>query len=205
MAKKINTEKKKMNPILWFLFAIVIPISITIALVTIILMVAGVDVTGWLKDKGKDIPVISSFVDTEEEDNTAVADEHMKSTLDKKNAEIDELKKELQDKEAIIEKQEQDIVKLKNKQKSAEEVEKGNKTNKSKEEKDTQGNTIKSMAKSFNRMDEEQAAKILQSLKRETALAIIKELKDDTRASVLEAMDPDTAAQLTQQFIDTEN
>lgn len=203
MAKKIDTEKKKMNPILWFLFAIVIPISITIALVTIILMVAGVDVTGWLKDKGKDIPVVSSFVDTEEEDNTAVAEKHMKSKLDKKNAEIDELKKELQDKEAMLEKLEQDIVKLKNKQKSAEKAEKGNKTNE--EEKDAQGNTIKSMAKSFNRMDEEQAAKILQSLKRETALAIIKELKDDTRASVLEAMDPDTAAQLTQQFIDTEN
>ncbi|HLQ98145.1 MAG TPA: hypothetical protein VK135_05590, partial [Candidatus Dormibacteraeota bacterium] len=67
MAKDLSNKQKKTNPILWFLFAIVIPVIIALILTFIILMATGTDISGWAKNTGSKIPVISSFITTEEE------------------------------------------------------------------------------------------------------------------------------------------
>ncbi|MGM0940111.1 MAG: MotE family protein [Bacillota bacterium] len=199
MAKKNNTDKRKMNPVLWFLFAIVIPIIITIALATVVLSIAGIDVTGWLKDKGNNIPVVSSFVETDKEKQLKREDESVKAMMSDKDAEIEQLKVDLTDKEATVEQLEQEIMKLEN-----------NQANENEEQSDDEQvkkevTTVKTIANSFKDMDPDQAANILQELEQETALAIMKELSNDTRGSILESMNAETAAKLTQQFINTGN
>ena len=69
MAKENQTNKKKTNPVLWVLFAIIIPLIIVIILIGVVLGVAGFNVIDWAKEKGSDIPVVSSFVSTEEDTN----------------------------------------------------------------------------------------------------------------------------------------
>src|SRR5690625_5512256 len=62
-----NLNKKSVNPFLWFIFAIVIPVIIIISLTVLVLAIAGFDVSGWTKDKASNIPIVSSFITTEEE------------------------------------------------------------------------------------------------------------------------------------------
>src|SRR5699024_11702267 len=56
-----------MNPFLWFLIAIIIPILFALILAYIIFSMAGVNVSSWVKDKASTIPVVSSMIITDEE------------------------------------------------------------------------------------------------------------------------------------------
>ncbi|WP_121639903.1 MotE family protein [Virgibacillus sp. Bac330] len=196
MVKKKQADTKKMNPFLWFLFAIIVPIGFTITLVTIILLATGVDVGGWVKGKAAEIPGVSSFVDEDDGRKAKdVADTQLKSQIENKDSEIKQLQEELKDKETTIQMLEQDIIKLQDReQNQTEEQQK-------KDENQTKKNSFKSMSTSFKEMDEEKAAQILQDLKRKTALAILEELDDKERGKILEVMDATTAAQLTEQFL----
>lgn len=113
MAKQREfNEKEKMNPFLWFLFAIVIPVIIAITLTVIVFAVAGVDVVNWAKNTGEKIPVLSSVITTEEEARELESKENHQAKLDKKDAEIEQLNSEKQTLERNIEQLEQKIAKL---------------------------------------------------------------------------------------------
>src|SRR5699024_12438988 len=115
MAKQIKNEKKKMNPVLWLLFAVIIPVMVVLSLLLIILNVAGVDVTGWAKDKASHVPVLSGFV-SQDEESAAEEEEigQLQERIAQKDAEIEQLNEEIRDMETTIERQRQDIIKLEN-------------------------------------------------------------------------------------------
>src|SRR5690625_3007689 len=110
MAKDILNKQKRTNPILWFLFAIVIPIIIALVLTFIILTATGVDVTGWAKNTGSKIPVLSSFITTEEEKDFQNKMNKAEQKIADQQAKIESLTNEISKLEFTIEQLEHDIV-----------------------------------------------------------------------------------------------
>ncbi|MFD1037985.1 MotE family protein [Virgibacillus byunsanensis] len=193
MVNQTKPEKNKMNPLLWFFFAIVIPIIVVITLTIIIFSVAGVNVVDWAKNTGNNIPVISSWITTDEEEETIRIEEKMESTIANKDNEIEQLNQEVRALEAATEQLEQEIIKLENNQ-SSEETDNNDDT-------ELVDSPVTTVSKSFKDMDSEQAALIFQSLEKELAVSILKELSNDVRGEIFEEMDPELAAELTQLFV----
>lgn len=200
MVKEMKDEKRKMNPILWFLFAIVVPIILVIALTVVIFSLAGANVFDWAKDKANDVPFLSSFVTTEAEEDTQRETEHVEQRIVSKDAEIEELKQEVQDKEATIESLELDKVKLESDPVGQDQTSSSGTA----EEKD-ESTPVETISGSFKNMDSEQAALIMERLDKDTAVSILGNVSSKVRGKILGAMDPEKAADLTQLFINSEN
>jgi len=190
----MKKEKKKMNPFLWFLFAVIIPLAVVISILLIILNVAGVDVSGWTKDRVSSIPVLSSLVPEDEENTVEEDTEQVQTRVAEKDAEIDQLQEEIRGLETTIERLNQDIVKLENRNEQ---------NNDLPNEEEHSSESTSSMSGTFKDMDNEQAALILQNLDEETAMSILNEVSNKVRGQILEAMDPEVAADLTQLLIDS--
>ncbi|GGB30305.1 hypothetical protein F3157_13285 [Virgibacillus dakarensis] len=189
--------KQKTNPIVWFLFAIVIPVIVAITLAIIIFTLAGVNVIDWVKNTGNNIPVISSFVTTDEEKNLQQTEEKMKAALEKKDEKIEELTQNVNDLEATIDKMEQEKLKLENRTTSDE-------LDGSTTEQESENDTVKTISSSFKEMDPKQAALIFQKLDSDMAISILKELSNKARGKIIAEMDPETAAKLTKMFINSD-
>ncbi|OZU90318.1 hypothetical protein CIL03_04005 [Virgibacillus indicus] len=196
MSKDVKTEMKKMNPILWFLFAIVIPVAVALTLTVIIFAVAGVNVIDWAKEKGNNIPVISSLITTPDENKEEQQKERVQETAENKDAEIEQLQQETNDLQATIETLEQEIEKLENRNTSRNEAE-GDEAE--------EPSPLKTISDSFKDMDSEQAAGILQNLDNEMAVSILKEVSNKVRGELLGEMEAEKAAELTQLFISTQH
>ena len=112
MAKLPNKENKKLNPILWFIFAILIPITIVLTLAIIILNVAGIDTIGYVKDKGNNIPILSDVITTDEEKNTEDSVMQYEETIKHKDKEIESLKQTITDLEVTVQKLEEEKRKI---------------------------------------------------------------------------------------------
>src|SRR5699024_2818706 len=192
MAKQTKNKNKKMNPLLWFLIAIIIPILFALILAYIIFSMAGVNVSSWVKDKASTIPVVSSMIITDEEKSLEHRNEKLVTALDNKDAEIETLTQEIINLEGTIEKLERDLLKLEKRNQDSEE-------NEAEQENEV---NVKQMSGSFKDMDPEQAALIIQRLDKEIAVSILKSMSNKVRGSVLETMDPEQAAELTEQIID---
>src|SRR5690625_4444893 len=139
-------DSKQRNPIVLFLFAIVFPLIITLGLAFIVLSVAGVNVTGWVKDKGANIPVVSTFVSSDEEIELERKLEKARETIEEQNAQLDDLNNEITSLENIVEELELENKKLKNRESDSEDN--GTKQEANNEE-------IKQAAASFRKMDPE--------------------------------------------------
>ncbi|GIO26153.1 MotE family protein [Ornithinibacillus bavariensis] len=192
MAKeKALNEKEKMNPFLWFLFAIVIPVIIAITLTVVVFAVAGVDVVSWAKNTGNNIPVLSSLITTDDEAREKAQQESIESRLDAKDAEIEKVSQEKKELEGTVEQLKQQITKLERdldaaRQKPGQEDDK---------------KTVKQISKSFTNMKGKQAALILEQLEPGTAYVILSEMSTDDRGSIMENMSPQVAAEITKFFI----
>lgn len=196
MAKQREfNEKEKMNPFLWFLFAIVIPVIIAITLTVIVFAVAGVDVVNWAKNTGEKIPVLSSVITTEEEARELESKENHQAKLDKKDAEIEQLSSEKQTLERNIEQLEQKIAKLERDLEVASQQPEAEKT-----VIDT-NKTVKQLSSSFTEMKGEQAALILEQLDTSTAFLILNEMSNKDRGAIMENMTPEAAADIARRFI----
>ena len=190
MAKqKLLDEKEKMNPFLWFLFAIVIPAIIAITLTIIVFAVAGVDVVGWAKKTGNNIPVLSSIITTDDEAREIEKEENVQERIETKDSEIEQLNQEKLNLEGTIEKLEQKITKL---ERDLDVV--------NQEPEDTT-KTVKQISSSFTKMKSEQAALILEQLDTNAAFLILSEMSNEDRGLVMENMDPEKAADITKRFI----
>jgi flagellar motility protein MotE (MotC chaperone) len=194
MAKQIKNEQKKMNPLLWFLFAVIIPVMVAISILLIILNVAGVDVSGWTKDKVSSVPVLSSFVSEDEESNVGEDTDQIQARVAEKDEEIEQLNEEIRGLETTIERLNQDIIKLENR--NEQNTEQSN-------ENEEENEAVSSISGSFKDMDSEQAALILQNMENETALSILQAVSNKVRGQILEEMDPEIAADLTQLLIES--
>src|SRR5690625_5003539 len=120
MAKVKENNQKKRNPILWILFAVIIPLLIVSFLAVVILNLVGVDVNSWVKEKGSTIPVVSSFIETDEEKELKRQLEQANETIQNQDEEIDVLNQEIQHLENMLDDLELEIEKLENKNKSEE-------------------------------------------------------------------------------------
>lgn len=197
MVKHKTNDSKKMNPVLWFLFVIVIPLVVLITLTIFILSIAGISVMDWAKDKANDLPVVSSILKEDAEPLSYGNEKQLQANNSSKNAEIEELNQHIQEMEATIEQLEHEVVKLENNP--------NDKHSPVNDEADRADNDpIKSVSSSFKDMDKQQAALIIQRLEKDTAVSLLKEVSNKVRGSILEAMDPKVAAELTQLFINSE-
>ncbi|WP_010093425.1 MotE family protein [Ornithinibacillus scapharcae] len=196
MAKeKEFIEKEKMNPFLWFLFAIVIPVIIAITLTVIVFAVAGVDVVNWAKNTGEKIPVLSSVITTEEEARELEKEENNQAKLDKKDEEIEKLSQENKTLDNKIEQLEQQIVKLER------DLEVANQQPEAEVEVEDTNKTVKQLSSSFTEMKGEQAALILEQLDTSTAFLILNEMSNKDRGAIMENMTPEAAADIARRFI----
>lgn len=199
MAKSTKDElKTKSNPIIWFLFAIVVPVIVAITLVIIISKVAGFDVIDWAKNTGNNIPLISSVVTTDEEKTEQRTEKVFKDKIAKKDEKIEELESEILNLEETVDQLKQEIVKLENTEEPI--TDEGTEDETVSSEK---SNQLISMTASFEQMDPEQSALILQDLEEGMAVALLKGLPEDVRAGILEEMEPETAAQYTKAYLNS--
>lgn len=199
MAKNPKDQTKtKSNPILWFLFAIVVPLIVAITIISIIFTVAGFNVMGWAKDTGSNIPVISSVVKTDKEKSEQRTEETYKATIAKKDEKIDKLETDVTNLESTVDQLKQDIAKFESTEKTNANSEGESDEAPPKKEKNSQ---LKSMTASFEEMDPLQTALILQDLEEETVIAILKGLPEDVRAGIFEEMEPEKAAQYTKAYL----
>src|SRR5690625_785039 len=120
MGSHMNNQPNKMNPVLWFLFAIVLPIIIAGTLTFIVLSAAGLNVMGWMKETGSNIPVVSSFIKSDEEIKNEKILEELNETITKQKGEIDQLSRTINDLEYTIEQLEHENLKLENTLKNVE-------------------------------------------------------------------------------------
>lgn len=195
MNEMAKNNEKKTNPILMFLFAVVIPLFIVIAIVIVILNFAGIDVIGWVKDKANEVPVLSSVVTTEEE---AVVQQH-EEQLKAKDEQIEELEQQTEELQATIEELERELLYYENSYESLEDT--------SEEEESEEGNEQRSQgttASSFANMDSAQAAAILEEMPTEDTLIILQQVSNKVSGSILEAMNAETAAELAQRLLENE-
>ncbi|MBS3680048.1 hypothetical protein KGF86_07465 [Ornithinibacillus massiliensis] len=188
--QKVVKEKEKMNPILWFLFAIVIPVIIAITLTAIVLSLAGVNVIDWAKNTGSNIPVVSSLIPTDDEVAEKKEEENYQATIAAKDEKIEQLNQEKTALESSIEQLELTITKLQRDLEAAKQT----------TEEDS-SKSIKQMSSSFKEMSSEQAAIILEQLDQESAFTILSEMSNKDRGAILGNMTPESAAAITKLFI----
>lgn len=196
MADTKQTEKKKMNPILWFLFAIVIPVSIVLVIIFVILSLAGFNVLDWTREKGSELPVVSNFVSSPEE--VAIEEEisRLEEELEMKDEEIEQL-------EFTIDELEGEIVHLEQEISSQEEIIANFEAEETDEEdgEETDNDSLSEMAKTFEEMKAKGAAQILENMTEEEVVIIMRELPNDVRGDILEAMDAEIAASIAAQLM----
>lgn len=196
MADTKQTEKKKMNPILWFLFAIVIPVSIVLVIIFVILSLAGFNVLDWTREKGSELPVVSNFVSSPEE--VAIEEEisRLEEELEMKDEEIEQL-------EFTIDELEDEIVHLEQEISSQEEIIANFEAGETDEEdgEETDNDSLLEMAKTFEEMKAKGAAQILENMTEEEVVIIMRELPNDVRGDILEAMDAEIAASIAAQLM----
>lgn len=189
----MNQQNKKTNPILWFLFAIVIPAIVMLVLVYTVLIFAGIDVNNWLKNTGKKVPVISSFITTEEELAFAELEEKYTTLKEQHESETQSATTELESYQETIEQLEDEIDQLEAKLSFNEEnaTEEASLTT-------SETETVKKLSASFKTMKPKQAALIFADLDKNIAIELLETLANDDRGKILEAMEPKQAAELTE-------
>lgn len=199
MAKDNKKQQNKTNPILWFFFAIVIPFIVAITLTVIIFTVAGVDVVGWAKSTGNSIPVVSSMITTDKDKNEQREEQKTKDIIASKDEKISQLNQKVSNLESTVGQLEQEIVKLENS--NSDEKKSESETSDAEAESESGNDSIKAISSSFNEMDSEQAALIIENMEQDLAVGILKQIPNDIRGGIFEKMEPDLAAELTQLFV----
>lgn len=196
MRNQYNEKENKMNPFLWFFFAIIVPLIVAITLAFIIITVTGFDAWGWIKSTGKNIPVISSLLPADEsEKQEAIEKERGELALKEKEREIEDLLADNDELKAQIKQMEQKQAKLEKSLKTTRNTEKM---------KETEDNQVEQFVGSFKDMDAKQAAQIIENMNEASARALLKEMPNKVRGKILEAMDPKKAAEFTQHLIQSD-
>jgi flagellar motility protein MotE (MotC chaperone) len=194
MSESVQNDKKKINPILWILFAVIIPLIIVIVIIGIILGVAGFNVIDWAKEQGSEIPIVSNFITSEEETETEMLVERMTETLSGKDEEIDQLNVEISNLETHVADLENEIEEQQQMMEQTEETD-------ADPELMSENDSLVEVAKTYEEMDSGNAATILELMEEDEVILILRELASDVRGEILEVMDSELAANLTQRLM----
>lgn len=191
-------EKKKLNPILWFLFAIVFPLIIVLTLTIFILSLANISVLDWVAEKGSNVPVISSVVKTKDEKLTEekLAESKTKVTEQKEQlssltAEVTSLKLSNEELTALLVREKEKFEKLSEEVSVPPQV-----------VEEAEVETGEVAVASFRKMEPASAAKIMEDLDRQSAATILAALSGKVRGVILAEMNPTIAADLTEIILD---
>ena len=184
-----NNEEKKAGKLQWVLFVIVIPIVFAITMLFVVLSVMGINPM----DQLKEAPVVSSFVDSKDEEILQSQLDEIKKEIENKNTQIENLQSEIGQKETKIEELKNEIADLNV------ELERKEQTLLTEEE------TIKKMSNSFSGIEPKIAAEIVVEMEDKVALKLLEQMSDEERGKVLGAMKPEQAATYTDSLIERTN
>lgn len=184
-------SEKKYSPFQWILFVFIIPLFFAITVVLIVLSVSGINVFEGMKNIGEKIPVVSSFIDSDDKEGKSSEPDYKKR--------YGELQSELKNQEAYIKLVEN---KLKEKEDEIQELMLENERLISQLEElelknENRNLELKEIVKTYESMSSKKAAAILVEMEDEKALQILSNLKANTLAAVLEKMPPEDAAKFT--------
>src|SRR5690625_1878637 len=98
---KMKNNKERRNSIVWFLFAIVVPMMVALILLFFVLQIAGVDTGGWMKDKLSNTPVSKLLSSSEEKEDTKKA-ERAEEIIENQKEEINDLTREIEDRKSVV-------------------------------------------------------------------------------------------------------
>ena len=196
--KEETTMKKKMNPLLWFLFAVIIPITVLGIIAVIILNVAGYDPVGWAKEKTSGIPILSAVIPDEEEAGISQEPNSSQENTEAKDEKIFDLQQSVKELEETNELLQRDIIKLETKLKDE---------GRGEDELATpaeSNSSLEDIKKTYEEMKPKQAAPIISELEEETAILILRQLSSETTGSILATMEPKLAAKYTKKLLEVE-
>ncbi|UOQ43052.1 hypothetical protein MUN89_13980 [Halobacillus salinarum] len=189
MGKLANQEEEKGSKLQSFFFIFVVPLIFAITVVLIILTVKGVHVIDYAQKISNDIPGVSKVVSTSEEKDKAREQEQVQSTIQEKDEKIASLKDDVDMKQATIEDLHQQIEKLEADLAASKEVN------------EEQTDKLKELAQSFEGMDEEKAAPILESMDGPLAVQVLEKVPSEERGKILGEMSPEKAAALASSIL----
>ncbi|MFB1049572.1 MotE family protein [Paraliobacillus sp. JSM ZJ581] len=187
-----KTKRKKAGFFQWVL-VIIVPLIFLIIVLSIVLSLMGIDVINKSKEIANQVPIISTVVTTQEEEDKAREQDNFKNQLAEKDSKIETLEVEVSSQSQTIDELNQEVVKLTEQLAQATE-------NKEVDQKEIKNLT--KLTKSYEEMKPDRAASILASVDLETTTAILNEMKDEDRGEVLSQMDAEIAAKLTKSLLE---
>ncbi|UOR12724.1 MotE family protein [Halobacillus amylolyticus] len=192
MAKKVNREQVKGSKLQWFFLVVVVPALFALTLTLVVLTIMGVNVFDKAEDYANQIPGLSSLVSTSEEKQSTRQTAQLEAVIAEHNTEIDQLQQQVNDKQMTIEELNQQIEQLE----ADLDAELNVSSEQPEEELSSETNMVKEMAVSFEEMDEEEAAPIIENMKRDLAVQVLSEVASSERGAILGAMMPELAAEI---------
>lgn len=192
----MNNERKKINPVLWLLFAVIIPLLIIIVIIVVILNFAGFSVVDWTKEKGSELPVISNFITSPDEDALEKEASRLTEELETKSDELEQMESYIAYLEATLDQMEQEA--------SREEAISSSDGLDEQDDEDTTeeiDKSLRDMAKTFEEMKASGAAAILANMDEDRIVLILSELPNDARGDILQAMEAELAAKLAAKML----
>lgn len=192
MEKIIENEEKQYNRFQWLLFVVIIPLFFTIAIVLIVLTVAGVNVIDQGKKVGEKLPFVSGTFEKEEKKDKVQSTVEFKKKINDLQAEIEEKQEEVFKLEDIIAGRDQTIERNElEKQQLEKELEE------LRAAQDDSKRAFKDIIRTYETMSAKKSAPIITKLGDDEAVKILSSIKADTLASIMEQMKPEDAARLT--------
>ncbi|MCP3031196.1 hypothetical protein LF817_07530 [Halobacillus sp. A1] len=185
-----KSREKSQNRFQWFFLVIVVPTIFALTIMLIVMSMMGINVLDKGEEFANKIPGVSSLVTTQSEENEQRTTDHYESAIADYQAEIEQLEGDNSSKDATIDELNQTIIKLEANLESASDAAETS-------DEETGTDDISEMAKSFQEMDEEAAAPILENMEGALAVSLLSEMQSDVRGAVLGEMSPEAAAQLT--------
>lgn len=194
MAKSEQAKREGGKKLQWFFFVVVIPIVFAITLALIITTLLGINVFQQAEKYANQVPGLSQLVSTEEEDAQKEETGQLEATIANNNAEIEQLEEQVQSKQSTIDDLQLQIESLEAELAATEEVDEEEQASETSE-------TVTDLASSFQEMDSEQAAPIIENMTEGLAVEVLEQIASQERGEILGEMEPETAANLASSFL----
>ncbi|MFD2925525.1 magnesium transporter MgtE N-terminal domain-containing protein [Halobacillus naozhouensis] len=192
MAKKMKHDQEKSGKLQWFFFVIVVPALFALTLTVVVLTIMGTNVFEKAESYANQIPGLSAIVSTSDESQNGRQTHQLEAAIADQNEKIDQLQQQVEDKQLTIDELNQQIEQLETDLEAALATSAEQKT----EEPPAASNPMKEMAVSFEEMDEEEAAPIIENMDQDLAVQILAEVASSQRGAILGAMTPEAAAEI---------
>ncbi len=193
MEKALNkqTVEKEVSSFQRFIYWVLIPLLFALFLSLLIASIAGVNVFQKAKELGEKVPILSGMIAKEEKQNLEEFETkiiNLDAEIQNKNAQIDQLKKQLENKE--IEK-ERYVQQQKSLEATIDEL---------KQMREEEKRAFKDIVSTYEAMSPKKSAPIILEMKDEEALKILSNIGTQSLAKILENMPPKDAAKYMEQL-----